>query len=223
MKENEQNHPSYGIVSFSRVAGNPGRLFGSKLPAHNSFITLRVSKATLITNEHGEERFYGSMRGDVVEVQLSNVQFAELLTTMNAGQGVPCTISLVDMKPVERPPQTDNEATKTRKSFRTKLSNLSEKIVELANESSEILEKKSILKPDRDVLKSKISSLCNEVRHNLPFFLEVFEEAAEKVVSAARTEIDSTILNSLQIAKKIVEKSPAPFILPEKGDGGFIE
>ena len=103
-EEPKEKHPAYGMVGFYRVSGNPGRLFGSSLKNHESYIALRIGTGERI-HSNGWDRYYGSLRGEHVEVMLSSAQFAELLTSMNVGNGVPCTIAYLGGKKVERAPE----------------------------------------------------------------------------------------------------------------------
>lgn len=223
MEEKTFSHPSFGLVSFARVSGNPGNLFGSKLPRHDQFVVLRVAKAQLIMSPDGQQRFYGPIRGDVVEVKLSAAQFSELLTTMNVGLGVPCTIDSIGGVSVEDPPQIDTEAVSTRKSFGLLSKKLSEKLKDFMVNSKEILNKKNLNKSDRDSLIRSIDGFYREIVANLPYQFELFEEAADKVVTAAKLEIDS-VLATIQSRNvhKIEEKKPEPQ-LPERTGGGYIE
>ena len=97
------SHESYGMVQFSRITGRSGRLFGSSLPDQGSFIRLRVVRADR-RHHLGRDWYHGESKV-LFEADLSNVQFAELITTMNHGQGAPCTLRFCDGKPMEKPPE----------------------------------------------------------------------------------------------------------------------
>lgn len=56
--EKTEKHPSYVMVGFSRRQGNPGRLFGSALPHHQTYITLSVTTATQVTR-NGDAMYFG--------------------------------------------------------------------------------------------------------------------------------------------------------------------
>ena len=92
-----ENHPSFVTVQFSRLSGSK-RFFGSSVTSH-SWIRLQIRPATLY-HYLGEDSIYATNRS-LVEVDLSPAQFAELLTTMNVGSGVPGTLIRFDGKKVE--------------------------------------------------------------------------------------------------------------------------
>ncbi len=194
--EEEIEHESYVSVGLSRRQGSPGTLFGSSLAQHQSYITLKVSKAKLIRSTDGTntDRIFSSISGDIIEVDLSAAQFAELITTMNIGTGVPGTLRRFMHKSVENPPASMIEAEKVREGFKQKMHNIAKKLEEHSRGVEEILDaKKNPTQPERSHIKNAFRALSTELRSNLPFVLEIFEEAAEKVVQHAKTEIDSFV------------------------------
>ena len=79
---------SWGMVGFYRTYGGGKELFGSDVTNHNT-IRLTIKHA----RKHRELGKDWTMGDDIIcEVELSALQFAELLTNMNVGDGVPCTI-----------------------------------------------------------------------------------------------------------------------------------
>ena len=91
----ETKHPAFGVIGVGRVSGHT-RLFGSDFTHHN-YISLRISTAKTIesygvkTSVHSDEQ--------IVEVCLSEVQFARMITSLNMGEGTPCTLEYVQMPP----------------------------------------------------------------------------------------------------------------------------
>jgi len=220
LDEEKEEHESFGLVSFTRTTGNPGRLFGSPLRNHESYVTLRVSKAVRL-NSHGQDRYYGSHRGDVVEVSMSAAQFAELLTTMNVGLGVPCTINYVGGKRLEKPPEDmELEVEKVRRTYGRDLQELVKKVREGRPEMEKILEKKSLTVADKKALQEFMGLIERHATDNAPFMLSQFEEATETVVKHAKAEIDSFVTaNVVQQGLAAIaagrEKGQEPPGLPE--------
>lgn len=211
-KEEKHSHPSYGLVSFSRRSGNPGRLFGSPLSNHESYVTLSVRKAEFIRDGF-HDRFFGSIRGDLFEVDMSAAQFAELLTTMNVSMGVPCTIAYVDGERVPRPPELKQEVEKVHTTFKDGISDLVKSTKSRAKEIRKILsEKKSLVKDDREQIGKLLDTIAMELESNLPFVLSLFQEATEKVVTHAKAEIDAFVTTNVVAAglKSILEASKEP-------------
>lgn len=193
--ETEFKHPSYVLVSFSRRQGNPGQLFGSSLKQQYNYITLQVREGTRIhDNRLGVDRYFGPMSGTILEIDMSAAQFAELITTMNIGCGVPGTLRRFQGKAVEKPPTETTEAEKVRANFRYQMKKFTEKAREVKKSLDAMLdEKATISKADRKSIKDKIGHLIAEFETYAPYIHERFEEAVEKTVNAAKTEIDSFI------------------------------
>ncbi len=183
------SHPSYGMVQFSRRQGNP-KLFASALESHQHYVTLSIRKCKLIRGPQGD-RYHGSLRGDIIEVDLSAAQFAELLTTMNVGMGVPCTISLMGMTKVASPPDLPTEAQSVRDGFKESMSGFVEGLAAKAKTVKTILEKKTLNQADRAQVGSVIESVIRQVTDDAPFIVDMFREATERVMTAAKAEADA--------------------------------
>jgi hypothetical protein len=183
------DHPSYGMVQFSRRSGNP-KLFASALETHQHYVTLSVRKCQLIRGDHGD-RYFGSIRGDLIEVDLSAAQFAELLTTMNVGMGVPCTIGYVQGQRIESPPDIPTEAQSVRDGFKESLGEFAKGLKSKAKTVRTILEKKTLNKDDRAVVGGVIDSVIREMTDKAPFIVDMFREATERVMTAAKAEADA--------------------------------
>ena len=195
--ENTKQHPSYALARFSRCQGNPGTLFGSALKSHESYITLSLSTAKHSVDQSGQNHYYGPIRGNIVEVVFSPAQFAELLTTMNMGSGVPCTLQYKEGKRVESPPEEKLETEKVRLQFEKDLKDISKRIQGEKAKAAQLLEKKSLTKGDKEALIKAFDWLITEISSNAPFMLELFEESAQKIVTASKAEIDAFVTHSI--------------------------
>lgn len=220
--EEREEHESFGMVSFSRRTGNPGRLFGSSLRTHESYVTLAVKRAVRI-HSNGCDRYYGGTRGDIVEVDLSAAQFADLLTTMNVGLGTPCTIRWLDSKRIPNPPEDIKlEVEKVRETFKSDMGRVAKDIHAKRKQVEEILSKKSVTQADRKQVIDLFRTMAMNVESNIPFMLEQFEEASEKVVQHAKAEIDSFITSNVMAAglRSLSENAGTPQLTSgESADG----
>lgn len=218
--EEREDHPSYGMIGFYRTTGNPGRLFGSPLKNHEHYVTLRVSKGTRI-HSLGHDRFHGGLRGEIIEVMMSAGQFSELLTTMNVGSGVPCTIQYLLGEKVPSPPDdAELEVEKVRKGFKKDMQGVVAQIKEDKKELASLLEKKTLTKADKEKIMWMLGRVEQHVESNAPFMVSQFEEAAEKVVKHSKAEIDAFITHNvvaegLRAIKERAEKKAL-------GEGGEV-
>ena len=81
-------HPSFGMLSFNRTHGGHSNLFGSSIQ-HNDTIHM-VLREGVVTRGLNDDWYVGE--DEILEVEMSQSQFAELITSMNVGTGTPCTI-----------------------------------------------------------------------------------------------------------------------------------
>lgn len=80
--------PQYCMVSFSRFQGGNPYFVGSEVK-HMGGVSLRIKTAERCV-EHGREWFFGDK--NILELRMTSVQFAELISTMNVGDGQPATL-----------------------------------------------------------------------------------------------------------------------------------
>lgn len=192
-KENEivDRHESYGMIGFSRIyGGGKRRLFGSSLRDHGSSMILRIHTAH---RKHGlsEDRAFAD--DTLIEIELSSAQFATLLTTLNVGDGVPCTLKRFNGKKLEDPPDEEIEVDRIRNGFVDRLSRF-RRYVGDHRRRAEALHKQG--KATKGVIKEFVSILEQieqEVDSNMPFVLDQFQEATERVVTTAKAEVEAFV------------------------------
>lgn len=182
-------HESYVLVSASRRQGQT-HLFGSALESHQSYITLSVRKGKLIRGDSGDH-YYGSISGDIIEVDMSAAQFADMITSMNVGTGVPGTLRRLLNERVEPPPVIPTEAENIRGDFKARLKSFAKVVASASSRLDLILEKKSLTKSDRIEAKNILRHAVTEISDNIPFFLEMYQEATEKIRTSAKSEIEA--------------------------------
>jgi len=188
-------HPSYGIVSFSRVSTASKRLFGSDIN-HRSFIRLRIGRAgSSQDKELHLDRVY-SEGLPIVEVDLSSSQFAELLTTMNIGEGVPCTISFEEGKMSVQYVEPFQNAIQDKANRLVDNENVrfAKKLDEIKKLVEEIGEKKSLTKQDKQTMSRLMDSFIDMTRNGFRYSEEKFREEAERSIADIKSEIDATLV-----------------------------
>lgn len=183
-----ETHESFGLLSFSRVSGTPRSLFGSSIQ-HGDTIKLTISEGK-VYRDFQKNRYHGGK--ELIEVEMSSSQFAEAITTLNVGCGVPVTIQHVMGARKANPPEVDFKE-RAKNELKEEMSELGERIEELAKDTKEILTRKGI--PINAEEKKKILNdlmfLVQEVKSNIPFAHECFQEAVEETVTQAKAEVDA--------------------------------
>jgi len=193
-----ESHPAYGVASFSRMSCTPGeRLYGSSLPRHSTVISLTVCRSERRTKYHHDSFFE---RERLLQVEFSPVQFAELITSMNFGGGVPCTICWADGKHMPDIPEDEETLVeRVNDDWGKELADLREAADALAKRASETLTKSPVPSQERKDLLHDIQMMAQRVHSNFPFLMESFGRAASQVVAAAKAEVDATVTHAVQI------------------------
>lgn len=200
MNTEAKTHPSYGMVGFSRAHVGGGsrhryRLFGSPLNDHHTIVTLTVKRAEMQT-DLDREWYHGT--DELIEVEMSAAQFAELLTSMNVGDGVPCTIRHVLMQESPRPPNIETESERVRVDFVSKIAQLRQRVKDVTTRINAELAK-SVPEKKRRSWEIDLGLILQEVESHWPFVVDQFQNAAERVVSAAKGEIDAFVTHAVHV------------------------
>lgn len=213
-------HPSHGVILASRWhAGGRGMcLFGSKLPGHNSGISLTIKEGTADFS-HGEERIHGVGGKVIAQVRLSSVQWAELLTTMSMGDGVPCTIvhALGDTASRGDPPAVDSEPERVRTEVASKLRGKALRLRETRQGLAAKLKGKvsaAVAKEIDDVL----GSVEQDLSDNIPWYTEMFAEATDRIVVGAKAEVEAFLSGAAhRLGVKALEMGGVRALLSDGG------
>jgi len=188
-------HPAYGHAIFCRTTGKI-KLFASPIPQHHEFITLTISHSEL---RHDLSRDWRFARDPIVEVAFSAAQFAQLLTTLNVGEGAPCTIQRMGHELVPRIPDDEKtESDRVKEGFEEGLHALRVQVGKAQRTVTNILAKKTLGKLDREIIREAVSRIRTQVESNWPFVLEQFQQAAAKVVTASQAEIEATVTGAVE-------------------------
>lgn len=186
----QADHESYGLVGISRVNGH-FRLFGSPIePMHA--IVLRISRGECI-HGLGSNRFFD--RGQLIEIAMSEVQFAEMITTPNRGSGVPCTITCIredgKLRRLEDPPRQQSEASKTRDEFMEEVDKKIGAIKKAQADVDRLLESSGLSGKKRSEISDVLHGMFRLFTDSAPFMMKRFEENAERVIAHAKVEISA--------------------------------
>ena len=194
-----ERHPAFGQASFSRRQGHPGKLYGSNLEDHHTHVALEIKRSELVHDLSHDWFFPGDL---LIEVNFSAAQFAELITTLNVGSGVPCTIRAVKGEGYVPaiPEEVRTESERIEESFKQKLKERVGKLREYEQSISEILSKKSIGKKDREQIKNLVYQARRFFVDSAPFAVSSLYEAKEKVVTSAKAEIEAFLTNAIVTA-----------------------
>lgn len=201
----KETHPSYGLIGVSRVSGQSA-LFDSDVK-HQHFISVRIKNAHRVID--GTHEF---VAGDaaIVEIHMTEAQFAQMITQPNHGDGVPCTIHYSAGDKGEswlhpswgtrpEPPAPERFEAKFHQEASARAKIITDNLAQLEKALDSILSGETKAnKGTLNDLKAKVSSARMQIEQNIPYVLEVAAEQLEKKISSAVVEFESYVAQSLQ-------------------------
>jgi hypothetical protein len=144
----------------------------------------------------GSEYYYG--KEVLLRAWMSANQFAECITTMNIGMGVPCTLRQIKEEGnLPYPPEQTVRTEEMHAYFKQRMTGFSTVLKESMGRVDAILNKTGTLtKADKKQLSDIMCSTLQEINSNIPYMLEEYEEATQKLVIQAKTEFDSFVTHA---------------------------
>jgi hypothetical protein len=167
------------LISFSRVSGNTN-LFACPFRT-TGYIEMKIKRCE-VKRSTGHTWYFG--REQYIEVAMSYSQFAEAITAMNMGDGVPCTMHTLQNKKFP-PVPIENQ----RPLFEQEGIERIESCVDSVNETLAGLDELKMSAKDRKALQSMLESVKMQISQNLPFIAKSYGEHLNKVEQQAKTEI----------------------------------
>jgi hypothetical protein len=199
MQETIKKHPSYGMLSFHRVHGAATPLFGSSVQ-HRDTIRLTLKEGEVKRSLNTDWYFGGKQ---LFEVEMSLSQFAELITSLNMGDGIPVTIlSTETQRKIESCP-FESKAELHQKEFQEHLRKTYEKSQTLLQQVKERLStKKALTKKEKEEMLTTLTTLSYDIGSNVDFQFKQFQKQMEKTVQEAKGEIEAFYQNRVMEASK---------------------
>ena len=194
MFENIEKHPCYGMLGFSRRSGSASPLFGSSIQ-HKDIIAMTLKHGEL--GRHlNSDHYFG--KGVIAEVEMSYSQFAEAITAMNVGDGVPCTIRFTEKDGYIKDRPFVSKQEQFEQEFKEHLEDIKQEATNTINEVKEIFDtKKAIGKGDREEILKKLEHLSMQIGANTEFVYSQFNEQMDKTVMEAKGEIEAFCQNKI--------------------------
>jgi hypothetical protein len=186
--EQRETHPSYAQISASRVTSSGGvPCYGSKL-RHSQFINITIAESECVRSINSD-RYHDHKQ--LITVRLTLNQFAEFITSLNIGGGVPCTIERLNMKMIPEPPYR-NEAEIVKADFEEKAKEVADTLTDAQKLLAEMRAPGG--KAGKGVLAElaeKLEKAVREIGNNMPYMAECFHETMEDVVTTAKIDIEA--------------------------------
>ena len=194
MAKKSETNPAYGMLAFHRVSGGDPNLFGSSVK-HNQKIMLTLKEGR-VQRELSTDWYSGIKT--LFEVEMSYTQFAELISAMNVGDGIPVTIRYTSEKGNIKGIEIVNKRTQFLDEFKEQNDTSAEMAKDLIQKVSDIFsEKRNIKAAEREEILSILRKLYNNVNSHNTFMLNQFNESMENISTEAKGEVEAFVQNKI--------------------------
>jgi hypothetical protein len=190
-EDGETTHPAFAQVVASRVSGTTA-LYGSDFLHHN-YMTISVRRSSL-KRDLSQDWHYADR--ELIEIKLSEAQWATFVSAPNVGQGVPCTLNYIDQVKVPDLPDPMSRSDQFIKEAGVKLKTA----LDALEKVTKSIDSQLLPKGKAKVLHAAVEMAKRELRSNLPFVATQFSEHVENTVEAAKQEIHGYMTNVVQRA-----------------------
>lgn len=174
--------PAYGHITINRQNGSRDRLFGVSGTVYN-YVSVTVSTADLMTDV-GDGSYRVRPRARILEFILSPLQLAEAISTMNCGEGTPCTLvwreGMGDVPPVDEP-TTRCELIEAK--FRADMLALARNCDEFLTLARALRDKPTITKSDRELFVKTAENLVKYLHDAAPYAASEFTATVERMLA----------------------------------------
>lgn len=205
-------HPAFGQIAASRVNGL-NVLYGSDF-MHHGYVAIRISRSELHRDLSHDWPY---AREELIEVALSEAQWATFVSSLNIGSGVQCTIQRHEGRMVTGLPDPQD----TTAQFKAEADeSLAMAIAELERLGSLIeSEDLKVSGKARAQMRDAVRTAVMNLRSNLPFVARSFGEHIQRRAEKAKVEVMAWMHRTIQRAGlQALTKGETPLELPEPKD-----
>lgn len=174
-------HPAYGTIHLVRTSGYT-RLFASEF-RHQNYVTLRIAPAKVQRQLCKDWVYSGA---PMIEVSMSEHQFARCIASIGVGEGTPCTLQRISGKSVPAIQATPNQSHQVH--VAEMMEHMEEVHARLAELEDEI-ENGKMTKTLRTRLTRMVDSVKQAAGSNLKFVANSFTDHMSQRVEEAKSEI----------------------------------
>lgn len=182
-------HPAFGMIGAARGSSTPGQVLFDSDIRHQHTVTIRISRGVRRRDLH-RDWVHGGVN-ELLEVEMSEAQWASFVSTMNMGSGVPCTIR-----------RTENDRQVPALPYDPRLAHTMDEVkgkatetfraIKAAMDAYDALDPKASAKEKRAALDA-IRDAVRNAEANVAFAAKSLTEHAENVVQRARADIEAMV------------------------------
>lgn len=193
----EYLHPAFATASIARVSGSAS-LFQSSVK-HQHFIEMNIQRACV--HRHRNQDRVHTNTNPIISIAMSEAQWATLISSINMGNGVPCTLlrAPAEDTPINTCPPIESFSVKA--AFREEVKQFTSELVEDGRQALKKLDRVlaggTVRKGDLKEIRDLIVRAFNNIGSNAAFIHAQFDEAMEDAVQQGKAEIDGYLADKL--------------------------
>lgn len=184
-------HSSYGLLQLSRFTGDTN--YFDVEPRLPGGISLKIYNAKV---DRHLNRNWIHQDKLLLEARLSAHQFAEAITSLNIGSGIPITLEYVNGMKIDPYQPTPSQRELFDIEIKQHLNDITSTIDTLKQEIMDLKTKSRVSKKDIESIEGKVSRISTEIKSNIPYIEKSFNEVLDKQTIRAKQEfvewVDST-------------------------------
>jgi hypothetical protein len=131
---------------------------------------------------------------------------------MNMGDGVPCTINSIGYKGIEPVPERTSVMKRIRDDFNAEVTDRVTELEDKLKDLRKTLAETKLSKVQQDKLLDSFREYGRMFSSHAPFLLDQFEEAVEKTVVGAKSEMDAFVTHAIMKTGLEALKNQAPVL-----------
>lgn len=183
-----QTHPAYAQIQASRVSGQ-ANLYGSEFQ-HHAYITVTVSLSEMRRSLSND---WPHARGELIEVAMSEAQWASFVSSMNVGEGTLCTLQHIQGQQIPQIPAPQSKNDQFKKEI---LKDAQAAFDELDALKAQIDGLKISQKQKEELLK-QAGRVKSTLADSMPFVVDQHGEYMERTIERAKAEINAYLHNTV--------------------------
>lgn len=189
-----ETHPAYGMIQACRITGGMGQLHGSAFET-GGCVRIRVSTGHV---DRSLSNYWHRSDAELVEVDLSEAQWGTFTSSLNVGDGHPCTLRRVLGVDLPRVVGRRHEREVVEEEFRKMTAAVVEKVDAQRALAEKALAHKSVPKAVRESVLATFEAFRRYLTDSLPFVVDQFGEAAERTTQEAMSELAARVTTMAQ-------------------------
>lgn len=212
MFENEKSEDYMGMISWSKTScSSPRAMFGTEIKTDHP---IKVSISHAVENRELNRNWYFPHK-EIVEIEMSPVQWAEFLTSGNTS-GVPCTLKEIEGKRMSEP-KFDNVFDVYNKEVEEHLNNTVNDVKKISETLNDLIESKKISSKSAESLKLILDKVQMNLSSNMDYTKACFKDDMSNVVMKAKAEFNAYVESRIyEIGIETIKSDSVKFLENEE-------